>query len=47
MEGGAFIDFKFLRVFGNYFSEPEEHVLAGLASEIKKTGFEAGARLYF
>ncbi len=47
LEGGAFIDFSFFRVYGNYFSEPEVQTFGGVSREISKTGFEAGARIYF
>jgi hypothetical protein len=36
-EGGAFIDFKFLRVYGTYFSEPDTAT----------TGVLAGTKLFF
>ena len=36
-DGGAFIDFKFLRVYGLYFQE----------TDIARSGVEGGVRLYF
>ena len=36
-EGGAFIDFRFLRLYGSYFKE----------TDIERTGVLTGLRLYF
>ena len=47
LEGGAFIEFSFLRFYGNYFSEPETQTLAGSVSEISKSGLIAGLKAYF
>lgn len=45
--GGAFIDFKFLRVYGDYYSKPATVNLGGTTSEIQETGIATGTRLYF
>lgn len=44
LEGGAFIDFRFLRVFGRYFSEDLKE--SG-ASSVSDTGFAGGLKLFF
>jgi hypothetical protein len=47
-EGGAFVDFSFVRVFGTYFSEPEEVTVPGLGSgSVTHTGIQVGTKLYF
>ncbi len=46
-QGGAFIDFKFLRLFANYFSAPQTVTLSGASSEVSRTGFSVGTKLYF
>lgn len=38
LEGGAFIDFRFVRVTGTYFSE---------SSPVSRAGISAGAKIYF
>ncbi len=43
----AFIDFKFLRVYGNYFTESESWNSPARQFELMKTGFSAGARFFF
>lgn len=43
-EGGAFIDFKFLRVIGKYFSATTELSSGG---ERRNSGVSAGIQLYF
>lgn len=47
LEGGAFIDFSFLRVFGTYFAEPQTAESASGPVSIERSGFTLGARLYF
>ncbi|MGE0615495.1 MAG: hypothetical protein AB7P04_07630 [Bacteriovoracia bacterium] len=42
-EGGAFIDFSFLRVYGQYFSGP--YTLNSM--DVGRSGFTLGTRLYF
>ena len=37
----------FLRVFGNYFSEPESTSLSGSTSTLGNKGVDLGTRLYF
>ncbi|OFZ19577.1 MAG: hypothetical protein A2X94_14110 [Bdellovibrionales bacterium GWB1_55_8] len=44
-EGGAFIDFSFLRLFGNYFSEQERR--SGETFDGVTTGLQLGAKLFF
>lgn len=46
-EGGAFIDFRFLRIYGTYFSEPEELTLGGVSSHQRRSGTEFGTRIFF
>jgi hypothetical protein len=46
-EGGAFLDFSFLRVYGNYFSEPETSTTAGIPTDTSRTGFELGTMIFF
>ncbi len=45
--GGAFIDFKFVRVYGNYFSKPETLDTGTTSTTRTRTGFSAGTRFYF
>lgn len=47
-EGGAFIDFKFLRVYGSYFKEPETVTHDGGAkTKTSRSGAVFGTRFYF
>ncbi|OFZ53369.1 MAG: hypothetical protein A2428_10425 [Bdellovibrionales bacterium RIFOXYC1_FULL_54_43] len=46
-EGGAFIDFRFFRVFGNYFSDSDKLVVSGIAAESRRTGINLGTKLFF
>lgn len=46
-EGGGFIEFKVLRIYGNYISEPETTVTNNVTTATSRTGWEAGARIYF
>ena len=46
-EGGAFIDFKVLRVYGTYFNEAETLSSPGLIQSSTRSGGLGGIRLYF
>lgn len=46
-EGGAFLDFKFLRIFGTYFSEPETQTAAGTSVDTTRSGYLLGSTLFF
>jgi hypothetical protein len=46
-EGGAFIDFKFFRIFGNYFYRPETTVRPGTTSNQSIVGANLGMKLFF
>lgn len=46
-EGSAFIDFRFLRVFGTYFSEPSTLNSDGLVIRQTQKGFLLGTRFFF
>lgn len=47
-EAGAFIDFKFLRIYGSYFYEPlKQSMAATTVSEDVRKGVAVGTRLFF
>ena len=46
MEGGAFIDFSFLRIYGTYYSELLQ-VSLGSATSVTRKGVLAGAKMFF
>jgi hypothetical protein len=46
-EGSAFIDFRFVRIYGSYFSDTETAELAGATAESTWKGAAVGTRLYF
>lgn len=46
-EGGAFIDFSFVRIFGNYFSAPETEAGSSGSVELKSSGYSLGTQLFF
>lgn len=47
LEAGAFLDFSFLRVYGNYLSEPETLELSGTSTPQTRTGFILGTMIFF
>jgi hypothetical protein len=46
-EGGAFIDFSFVRIFGNFYSEPLKLKSATATSELSRQGLTGGLQLFF
>jgi hypothetical protein len=46
-EGGLFIDFDMLRVFGAWFSDTQKNELAGATSTIQRTGIQTGVKFFF
>jgi len=48
IQGGAFLDFSFLRIYGNYFLDSENRVTAGGAAQpFPRRGVQAGIKLFF
>lgn len=47
VEGGIFIDFGAVRVFGNYFTDKQLQVLSGVNSTSERTGIQSGIRFFF
>lgn len=46
-EGGLFIDFKALRIFGVYFNETEKDNNAGAETTTTRTGIQTGIKFFF
>jgi hypothetical protein len=46
-EAGLFIDFKALRVFGNWYSDVQNNDNAGVKSSIERTGIQTGIKFFF
>lgn len=46
-EGGLFIDFEGLRVFGAWFSDVQKNELSGTTSTIQRTGVRTGLQFFF
>ncbi|MEZ0391856.1 MAG: hypothetical protein ACAH59_06555 [Pseudobdellovibrionaceae bacterium] len=46
-EGGLFIDFGPVRVFGNWFSDMQKNDKAGVISTIQRTGIQSGLKFFF
>jgi hypothetical protein len=46
-EAGLFLDFKAVRVSGNWYKENEYQNLNGVRSEFKKEGYVTGLRIFF
>lgn len=46
-EAGGFLEFAILRVYANYIAEPESQLNSPGSKDVSRTGFEAGARIYF
>lgn len=46
-EAGIFIDFKALRIYGNWFEDSQLQRLNDVDTEIKRIGIKSGLRIYF
>lgn len=46
-EGGLFIDFKALRIYGVYFQEQEKDTNAGTETTSTRTGIQSGIKFFF
>lgn len=46
-EYGIFLDFKILRIFGNYYEEVLDSSPGNIATKNKKAGISSGLKLYF
>ena len=46
-EGGAFIDFQFLRIYGNYYYESEYQDPAATQLYWSRSGVSLGSKLFF
>jgi hypothetical protein len=45
-EGGAFLDFKFFRVYGTYFWEPEWRSSPAGGARVERQGVLVGGKLF-
>lgn len=46
-EGGAFIDFGALRIFGNWFSDQQNSTLNSSTTKTNRTGIQSGIKFFF
>lgn len=46
-EGGIFIDFSSIRIFGQWFSDKQKNELNGVTSTIERTGIQSGLVFFF
>lgn len=46
-EGGVFIDFSSLRIFGTWYSDRQDSTLSGIVTKTERTGISTGIKFFF
>jgi hypothetical protein len=47
LEGGVFVDFESIRVFGDWYTESQDSTLNNLTTTTDRTGIQSGLKIFF